>query len=56
VFATALLPFVSTASAQLLGGRLGSRLDNMREKLSDKNSAIQYDRSVLLVATFGNRW
>lgn len=48
----ALLLSAVPASAQLLGGGgLGSRLERMRDKMSDKNSSIQYDPSVLTVGT-----
>lgn len=49
VLAVAMLAFVSAAPAQLLGGRLGSRLENMRQKMSDKDTSIHYDPSVLAI-------
>jgi hypothetical protein len=49
VLAVALLGFESAALAQLLGGRLGSRVENLREKMSNKNTSIHYDPSVLAV-------
>ncbi|GEM_PF-5503046 len=38
-------------SAQILGGGLGSRLERLRDRMSDKNSSIQYDPSVLAPGT-----
>ena len=57
----AILATTSAVSAQLLGGRIGSRLENLRQKMSDKDSSIHYDPAVLqpgtprqqVVATFG---
>jgi hypothetical protein len=43
-----LLTFVSTVPAQLLGG-LGSRSDQMRQRMSDNNTSIHYDPSVLAI-------
>lgn len=52
IVVTALLAFASTASAQILGGGgLGSRLERMRDKMSDQNPSIQYNPSVLTVGT-----
>jgi hypothetical protein len=45
------LVFAPYASAQLLGGGLGSRLERLRNKMSDKNPSIQYNPSVLAVGT-----
>lgn len=41
----------SPASAQLLGGGIGSRLERMRDKMSNSNPSIQYNPSVLTVGT-----
>ena len=41
----------SQASAQLLGGGIGSRLERMRDKMTDSNPSIQYNPSVLTVGT-----
>ena len=49
--AIALVAFSSTASAQLLGGGIGSRLERMRDKMTDSNPSIQYNPSVLTVGT-----
>jgi hypothetical protein len=44
--------FAPVASAQLLrGGGLGSRLERLRDRASDKDSSIHYDPSVLTVGT-----
>jgi hypothetical protein len=44
--------FAPAASAQLLrGGGLGSRLELLRDRASDKDPSIQYDPSVLTVGT-----
>lgn len=53
------MPTIS--SAQLLGGRIGSRLEQMRDRMSDKDSSIQYNPAILqpgtprqqVVAAFG---
>jgi hypothetical protein len=50
VAATLAAMIASPAYAQLLGGGgLGSRLERMRNKMTDKNPSIQYDASVLQV-------
>ena len=45
------LAMPAICSAQLLGGRLGSRLEGMRDRMSDKNSSIQYNPAVLQPGT-----
>jgi hypothetical protein len=52
IFLLAPLMLPSPASAQLLGGGgIGSRLERMRDKMSNSNPSIQYDPSVLTVGT-----
>ena len=41
----------ASATAQLLGGRIGSRLEGMRQRMSDKDSSIQYNPAVLTPGT-----
>ena len=45
------LAIAAIARAQLLGGRIGSRLEGMRDRMSDKDSSIQYNPAVLQPGT-----
>jgi hypothetical protein len=49
--ALGVLAMPAAAPAQLLGGRIRDRLDDMRQKMSDKDTSIRYDPAVLTPGT-----